>query len=180
MRHKYWQLFTLGLWLGSTVFGGVNVAYPIIRQKAVERGWMTEEEVDGAYALSVFLPGASFLNLWGVVSMRVGGLFGAFIAQVGLILPGFTLVLLLPLLGLIPWIGARTDGVTVGATYGTAGLLLATGIDGLKRWKRQWDWALGLTMLLLLLLGLHPLLLLLGGAMAGALRSAALIRKEAA
>ncbi|MFZ5824339.1 MAG: chromate transporter [Bacillota bacterium] len=180
MMRKYWPLFTLGLWLGSTVFGGVNAAYPIIRQKAEELGWMTGEEVDGAYALSVFLPGPSFLNLWGAVSVRVGGLPGAVIAQVGLLLPAFALVICLPLLAHIPWVGARTDGAMLGAVYATAGLLIATGMEGLKRWKETWHKSLGLAMLLLIFLGVHPLLLLLGGALIGAGRSARLIRKEAA
>lgn len=180
MMRKYWQLFSLGLWLGSTVFGGVNVAYPIIRQKAGELGWMTEEDVDGAYALAVFLPGPSFLNLWGAVSIRVGGFLGALIAQVGLLLPAFALVLLLPMLAHIPWLGARTDGAMLGAVYATAGLLIAVGIEGLKKWNQTWHKALGLAMLLLIFLGAHPLLLLVGGAMAGAIRSVMLVRKEAA
>lgn len=180
MMRKYWQLFTMGLWLGATVFGGVNAAYPIIRQKAEQLGWMTGEEVDGTYALSVFLPGPSFLNLWGVVSIRVGGLIGAAIAQVGLLLPAFTLVMGLPLLAHIPWVGARADGAMLGAVYATAGLLIATGLEGLKRWKQTWHGSLGLAMLLLIFLGVHPLLLLLGGMAVGATRAALAVGKEAA
>lgn len=180
MIRKYWQLFSLGLWLGATVFGGVNAAYPIIRQKAAELDWMTGEEVDASYALSVFLPGPSFLNLWGAVSVRVGGLLGAAIAQVGLLMPAFTLVMLLPLLAHIPWVGARADGAMLGAVYGTAGLLIATGLEGLKKWKQTWHKNLGLAMLLLIFLGVHPLVLLLGGMVTGAGRAAVLLRKEAA
>lgn len=180
MMRKYWQLFTLGLWLGTTIFGGVNQAYPVIRQKAEELGWMTGEEVDGTYALSVFLPGPSFLNLWGAVSIRTGGFFGAVIGQVGLLAPAFSLVMLLPLLGRIPWVEARTDGAMMGAVYATAGLLIATGIEGLKKWKQNWHRAVGLAMLVLIFLGLHPLLILMGGAAAGAIRATIQVRKEAA
>jgi chromate transport protein ChrA len=176
---KYWQLFQLGLWLGTTVFGGVNQAYPIIRQKAVELGWMSGEEVDGTYALAVLLPGPSFLNLWGAVSMRTAGFFGAVVGQVALLLPAFILVFLIPLLGKIPWFGAHAEGAVFGAVYGTAGLLIATGIEGTKRWKQSWHKVMGIIMLGLIFLGVHPLLLLFGAALVGALRASRLGRKEA-
>ncbi|MFZ5815275.1 MAG: chromate transporter [Bacillota bacterium] len=175
---KYWQLFALGLWFGSTIFGGVSPFYVAIRRKAQELEWLTGEEVDGLYALSVFLPGPSFLNLWGAVCARVGGLPGAFIGQVGLLLPTSLLVLLLPMLARIPWVGERTDGALLGAVYGTAGLLIAAGLEGLRKWRAAWPRLLGLAMLLLIILGVHPLLLLVGGAAAGAARSLLLTRKE--
>jgi|GEM_PF-3578783 len=179
MQRKYWQLFTLGLWLGATIFGGVTAAYPVIRQKAEELGWISGEGVDGCYALAVVLPGPSFLNLWGAVSVRVGGLLGALIAQIGLLLPAFTLVLLLPLLGRIPWIAAHASGASAGAIYATAGLLIATALEGLKKWRERWVWLLGLTMLMLIFVGVHPLVLLVGGAALGAARAMKVSGKEA-
>ncbi len=180
MQRKYWQLFTLGLWLGATIFGGVAAAYPVIRQKAQELNWMSAEDVDGSYALAVFLPGPSFLNLWGAVSVRVGGLPGALIAQVGLLLPAFSLVLLMPLLARIPWVAAHADGAMVGAVYATAGLLIAAGLEGLRKWKENWTRLLGFVMLALIFLGVHPLLLLVGGVTLGAVRAVHLTAKEAA
>lgn len=160
MLKRFGQLFALGLWMGSTVFGGVTAAYPVIRAKAGEYGWLSAEEVDGLYAVAIFAPGPSFLNLWGAVAARVAGLPGALAAQAGLMLPSVLLVAALPLLARIDWVGARTDGALQGTVWATAGLLLATGVEGLRRLNPpplRWA-AAGL--LALLLLGLHPLLLM--------------------
>lgn len=180
MLRTYWELVKLGLWLGTTVFGGVNQAYPVIRQKAVELGWMEAEEIDGTYALAVFLPGPSFLNLWGAVAMRTAGFMGAVIAQVALLLPAFTLVFLIPLAGQIPAVAARADGAMLGAVYATAGLLIAAGIESIQKWKQNWHKLIGAIMLVLIVLGVHPLLLLLGAALAGAIRTSKRMGKEAA
>lgn len=177
---KYWELFKLGLWLGSTVFGGVNQAYPLIRQKAQQLGWMEAEEVDGTYALAVFLPGPSFLNLWGAVSMRTGGFFGAVIGQVGLLLPAFCLVYMIPLLGRIEWFAGRADGAMLAAVYATAGLLIASGIEGIRKVKQGWHKLMAGIMLALLFLGVHPLVLLLGAVTVGALHTLRTFRKETA
>lgn len=177
---RYWELFRLGLWLGSTIFGGVNQAYPVIRQKVAALGWMSAEEVDGTYALAVFLPGPSFLNLWGAVAMRVAGFLGALVALVGLLLPAFCLVFLIPLFGRIDWFSARADGAILGAVYATAGMMIAGGIEGVKKLRQSWHKVLCAVSLALISLGVHPLLLLLGAAAAGALRTVHVVRKEEA
>jgi chromate transport protein ChrA len=157
---RLWAIARMGLLLGATVFGGVAAAYPLVRDRAAELGDLTGEEVDGLYALSVLLPGPSFLNLWGAVSARAGGWAGALVGQVSLLLPAFLLVLVLPLLKAIPWVGARADGAMHGAIWATAGLLLATGVDGLRKQKSVRELAMVAGLLGALLLGVHPVLLL--------------------
>lgn len=157
---RFLRIARMGLFLGATVFGGVAVAYPVVRERAAELGEISGEEVDALYALSVVLPGPSFLNLWGSVCARVGGLAGAFIGQVALLTPAFLIVMLLPLTSRIGFFAVRADGALYGAIWGTAGLLLATGIDGVRKQKTGAQRAViggGLTGLLL---GLHPLLLM--------------------
>ena len=163
------RLIGEGLRLGATVFGGMNQAYPIIR----EGGWLPPAEVDGLYAISVFLPGPSFLNLWGAVSARVAGLPGAVLAQAALLLPAFLLVLTLPLLAHLPWIAARTAGALAGATWATAGILLSTGLGVMRKLKSPRHLGLVAADLGLLTLGVHPLLLLVGSVAFGVLRGRA-------
>jgi len=156
--NRLFRIARMGLWLGATIFGGVAAAYPRVRQHSAELGNLAPEEVDGLYALAVVMPGPSFLNLWGAVSARVGGLAGALVGEVALLTPAFLLVLALPLVAQVPWIGAHTAGAVSGATYATAGLLLATGLEGLRK-----DKGLLLTGLTLaaLFAGVHPVLLLI-------------------
>ncbi|HWI63018.1 MAG TPA: chromate transporter [Symbiobacteriaceae bacterium] len=165
MRKPYGQLFLLGLWLGTTVFGGATQAYGVIRQAVTERAWLTGEEVDGIYSLATFLPGPSFLNMWGAAAARVAGFPGAVLAQVGLMLPSFLLVCGLPLLARIPFLGARAGGALNGATWATVGLLLAAGVDGLRDRR---GWVKMALFCVLLWLGVHPLLLMAVAVAAGA------------
>ncbi|HEY3368753.1 MAG TPA: chromate transporter [Symbiobacteriaceae bacterium] len=149
-----------GLFLGATVFGGIAMGYPEIRMLAPQVGDISVEEVDGLYALSVSFPGPSFLNLWGAVGARLGGFMGAVVGEVSLLVPGVSLVLLLPLTVRLPYIGSHTAGALQGAVWATAGLMLATGIENarkLKDWNHQAMAAAGLAALFL---GLHPLLLM--------------------
>lgn len=166
---RYWRIARMGLYLGATVFGGVAAAYPYVRAKASELGDISPEEVDGLYAVAVFLPGPSFLNLWGAVSARVGGLLGALLGQVALILPAFLLVLLLPLTTRIPWIGAHSAGALNGTIWATSGLLLATGIEGIRKLKTWQSRAVAILGLGLLVAGVHPVLLLVCGIAGGVL-----------
>ncbi len=178
MLKRIWQLFTFGLWMGSTIFGGISAAYPVIRAKAEESGWLAGEEVDGLYAVSVFVPGPSFLNLWGAVAVRVAGMPGAIAAQVGLLLPAFLLVWSLPVLGRISFIAVRAGGIMQGTVWATAGLLLAAGAEGLLKLKNNPQRYVAAVLFALLLLGIHPLALLGLSVAAGVVWSFRPVQKE--
>jgi chromate transport protein ChrA len=156
MLSRYIQILRIGLRLGSSVFGGISVAYPVIRQEAPKAFGLSESEVDGLYALAYLLPGPSFLNLWGAVCMRVAGIPGAVLGEIALLLPSLLLVFVLPLLGRITWLAARSSGILAGAAWSTVGLMIASGIDFLRRLK-GWDLAVAAALLVILALGLHPL-----------------------
>lgn len=176
------RIATMGLWLGTTVFGGVSVAYPIIRERAQELGDVTPEQVDGLYAVSVFLPGPSFLTLWGSVTGRAAGFLGALVGEVAVMLPATILVLLLPLLAHLEWVGARTSGALYGAMWATGGLLVATGIEQMRKLKTTGRRLAASALMALLLLGLHPILVLAGSIASGVVYSYVRqgARKEAA
>jgi chromate transport protein ChrA len=162
------RIARMGLWLGATVFGGVSAAYPIIRERAGELGDISGEDIDGLYALSVFLPAPSFLNLWGAVAMRAAGLAGAVVGSLSLMVPAFVLVLTLPLLGQIPLVGERAAGAFEGAVWATVGLLVAAGMELLRRLTGPVQWLAGACLLALLFAGVHPVLLLVSAIAVGA------------
>jgi chromate transport protein ChrA len=160
MLKRLQRIAQLGLYMGATVFGGVSVGYPIIRERAPELGEISGEEVDGLYTLAVFLPGPSFLTLWGAVAARAAGMLGALVAMTSLLLPAFLLVLLLPLTTKIGYVASHIEGALQGATWGTAGLLAATGVEQLMKQRSGTHRAILLLGLGALFLGMHPLLLM--------------------
>ncbi|MGE5674300.1 MAG: chromate transporter [Mycobacterium leprae] len=167
---RFIQIVGMSLWLGSTVFGGVSVAYPQIRTWAEEVGGLSSEKVAGLYALAVFLPGPSFLNLWGEVAGEVGGPVGAVVGEIALLLPAFVLTLLLPLVARLPYFGTHVAGAMQGGIWATVGLMAATGVDSLRKVKGASDWFFMAAGLGLMLLGLHPLLVMVLLMLAGIIR----------
>jgi chromate transporter len=74
-------------------FGGV-LAWS--RRMLVEqRGWMTADEFNEAYALCQFLPGPNVVNLSVVFGRRIRGVPGAAVALLGLLGPPFVIVTLI-------------------------------------------------------------------------------------
>lgn len=81
--------------VGLSGFGGV---LPFARRMLVEqKRWMTAEEFNTQLGLCQFLPGPNVVNLAVVVGKRHGGVTGAIVAPVGLLLGPFLVVLLLAL-----------------------------------------------------------------------------------
>jgi chromate transporter len=74
-------------------FGGV-LAWSR-RMLVDERGWMTADEFNEAYALCQFLPGPNVVNLSVVFGRRIRGLSGAAVALLGLLGPPFVIVTLI-------------------------------------------------------------------------------------
>src|SRR5205807_4827715 len=87
------QLFAAFALVSLCGFGGV-LAWS--RRMLVEqRGWMTADEFNEAYALCQFLPGPNVVNLSVVFGRRIRGVPGAAIALLGLLGPPFVIVTLI-------------------------------------------------------------------------------------
>lgn len=105
-------------------FGGV-LAWSR-RMLVDERGWMTPEEFNDAYALCQFLPGANIVNLSVVFGRRIRGASGSLAALLGLVGTPFALVTLVALLyaryGDLPALQRVLTAVSAAA----AGLVIGT------------------------------------------------------
>src|SRR5262245_24488594 len=75
--------------------GGLQLAR---RMMAEQRGWMTAEEFNEAFALSQFLPGPNVVNFSVVFGSRFGGAPGAAVALAGLMGPPLVIVTILAIL----------------------------------------------------------------------------------
>jgi chromate transporter len=105
-------------------FGGV-LAWSR-RMLVEERGWMTAEEFNDAYALCQFLPGANVVNLSVVFGRRIRGKVGAAVALVGLIGPPFVIVILIGFVYTRLGEVAALQRMLLGVAAAAAGLILGT------------------------------------------------------
>jgi chromate transporter len=109
------RLFLSFLKIGSVVFGSGYVLLAFLRSEFVERlHWLTERQLIDAVAVGQFTPGPLFTTAT-FIGYIVAEWRGAFVATVGIFVPGFLLVAmagpLIPRLRRAPMVAAALDGV---------------------------------------------------------------------
>ncbi|ADM28512.1 Chromate transporter [Ignisphaera aggregans DSM 17230] len=89
-------LFITFLKIGAFVFGGGYAMIPVIRHEVVDRyGWLSEEEFLDLIAIAESTPGPIAINAATYVGYRVGGIAGAILATLGVVIPPFTVIILI-------------------------------------------------------------------------------------
>jgi chromate transporter len=127
-------------------FGG---ALPWARRMIVDqKGWMTTEAFNEAFALAQFLPGPNVVNFSVVFGSRFGGAAGAAVALAGLMGPPLVIVMVLAILyaqfGELEILGRILSGITAAA----AGLLIAVVAKmTMPLFAKRWTWATGIAIL---------------------------------
>ena len=86
----YLELFLSFLKIGFTAFGGATMV-PLVNAEMISHGWMTLEEVGDIVAIAEMTPGPLGTNCATFAGMRVGGVLGAIIAVLGVLMPSFTI-----------------------------------------------------------------------------------------
>ena len=89
------ELFLAFLKIGAFTFGGGYAMIAMIQAEAERHGWLTPEELVDFVALSESTPGPLAVNMATFVGMRTGGIPGAIIATLGIVLPSFIIILII-------------------------------------------------------------------------------------
>ncbi|MBO4452622.1 MAG: chromate transporter [Clostridia bacterium] len=84
--------------IGMFSFGGAYSAIPLMREVVLAYGWISEEQLSYMIAVSESTPGPIMINLATYVGAEAGGVPGAVIATLAVILPAFLIVIVLTLL----------------------------------------------------------------------------------
>ncbi len=92
---KYLILFLTFLKIGAVAFGGGYGIIAFIRDECLNNGWFTDEELLNFIAVSESTPGPIAVNMATFVGSTLGGLLGAFVATLGVVLPAFIVILLI-------------------------------------------------------------------------------------
>lgn len=124
----YLDLFIGFLKVGLFAFGGAYGAISLIRDIVLSYGWLSEEMITYMIGVSESTPGPIMINLATYVGSSQGGVLGALIATLSVVLPSFiTILLVMIILKKVlknPYIQAALGGMK----SCVIGIILATGI----------------------------------------------------
>jgi chromate transporter len=165
-----WQIFITFLKIGPVTFGGGYAMIPLIEREVVDkRRWVETKDIADIFAVAQSVPGAVAINSAAFAGLRVAGVAGAIAAMTGILLPTFCIVVLLSLFFLqvrnIPVVEAAFVSIrpTIVAliTYAAYKIGRTAIID------RTTAVIVAATVLLMILLPIHPVLIIVAGALAG-------------
>lgn len=89
------KLFLTFFEIGLFTFGGGYAMISLIREKVLEFGWLSEEELLNMIAVSESTPGPIAINMATFVGSTQGGILGSLAATLGIVLPSFIVILLI-------------------------------------------------------------------------------------
>ncbi len=122
------DLFLGFLRVGCFAFGGAYGAIPLIRDVVLSHGWLTEETLAYMIAVSESTPGPIMVNLATYVGSSQGGLPGAVLATLAVVLPSFLVILLVTVLLKTALKNQYVQAALRGVKPCMVGIVLATGV----------------------------------------------------
>ena len=124
----YLDLFLGFLRVGCFAFGGAYGAIPLIRDVVLSYGWLSDEALTYMIAVSESTPGPIMVNLATYVGSDQGGLPGAVIATLAVVLPSFLIILLVMALLKNALKNSYVQAALRGLKPCIIGIILATGV----------------------------------------------------
>ncbi|MFD3156057.1 chromate transporter [Haloimpatiens sp. FM7330] len=86
----FWSFFKIG----AFTFGGGYAMIPLIEAEVVtKRNWISKEEFLDIIVISQTFPGALAVNSSTFIGYKIGGLLGALLALLGVVLPSFLIII---------------------------------------------------------------------------------------
>ena len=122
------EIFLVFLKVGSVSFGGGIGMLAIIRDEVTSRGWMAESELLNMVAVSESTPGPIAVNMATFIGSEQGGILGALVATLGVVLPSFIIILIIAALigNLLKFAGVKA--FLGGLRPCVVGLIIATAV----------------------------------------------------
>lgn len=124
----YLDLLISFLKIGCFAFGGAYGAIPLIRDEVLLHHWLTDEMLSYIIAVSESSPGPIMVNLATYIGTMQGGILGAVIATLAVVLPSFIIILLITIILKSTLKNQYIQAVIRGLKPCIVGMVLATGI----------------------------------------------------
>ncbi|MBI5394202.1 MAG: chromate transporter [Verrucomicrobia bacterium] len=165
-------LLRMALKIGALGFGGPFALLAVLQKELVERRrWLPAAEFNECAGVGAIMPGPIFFATAVLAGHRLRGLAGAAACALGLLLPGFVLVVVIATLYVqvrqTPWVAAVSGGMAAGVVGLIASVVFNTGRSTVRAAR---DAALvAAALAALALLKSDPLVVIAAAALAGAL-----------
>lgn len=96
MRSKYLDLFLTFARIGLFTFGGGYAMIPLIQRECVNnKGWVSDSDILDVVAIAESTPGPIAINAATFIGRQLAGAGGALCATLGVVLPSFTIIILI-------------------------------------------------------------------------------------
>lgn len=164
----FWSFFKIG----SFTFGGGYAMVPLIEKEIIDNhGWIRRDDFLGLLTLAQSAPGAIAVNTAVFVGYKIRGYAGAIAATAGVVLPSFTIILLIAIyftdVSHLPAVEAAFKGIRPAVVA-----LIATPLVGLSRGMSWTGRGIAIAAAAVVwLLGVSPVWFIMAGAAAGILRA---------
>lgn len=80
--------------IGLFTFGGGYAMLPLIQEEVAKHAWISAEDMTDFIAVSESTPGPFAINMATYIGTRLGGVLGALLATLGVVLPSFIVILI--------------------------------------------------------------------------------------
>ncbi len=134
------DLFLTFFKIGIVSFGGGYAMIPLLTDEVLVHGWLASEEIMNFIAVAESTPGPIAINMATFIGATKGGIFGALMATLGVVLPSFIIILIIASIikGLLKFAGVKAflsglRPVVVGLILGTAIIMFLTVILSLEK-----------------------------------------------
>lgn len=166
--NKFFELFLSFFKIGLFTFGGGYAMIPIIQNEVItRRKWIAEGEFLDLLTLAQSAPGPISLNTSVFVGYKMYGYTGAAAALLGVVLPSFTIILLVAVFFSQIRHNAVVDAAFKGMRPAVVALIIAPIMGFTKGMRPCLVAAAAATALAVWYFGFSPVYLLIAGAAAG-------------
>ena len=172
--NRYFELFCSFLKIGVFTFGGGYAMIPIIQAEVITRkGWIKEQEFLDLLTLAQSAPGPISLNTAVFVGYKMYGYRGALSSLLGVVLPSFTILLMVAIF----FSQIRENPIVDAAFRGMQPIVVAIMLAPILGFTKGMHWSMiavaAAITLAIWYFGFSPIYLLIAGAAVGLLWAAA-------
>lgn len=175
------KLFTTFLKIGLFTIGGGYVMIPMIQKEVVERnGWISQEQFLDLLAISQAAPGIFAVNISIFIGYRLKKIRGSIFCAIGTVLPSVIIILLIALFFTQFKDIALIENIFKGIRPAVTALILTPTLKLAKaaELNRYTMWVPVITALAIWILGLSPIIFIVGAIVAAILYGTASQKKN--